>query len=443
MEITGAGCVPFSWVDAADGVEVRFLFYTRQSGKKTGLIDFGGKMDASVDQSVIHCATREFAEETGGVFGTTTSEKSTSLADQINNSADYSLQQILMLADGALPGPFVHPVSGYTWFLLPLPFIDGATLEARVNEHITDPGKKRSFHWISAADLVARQAEVFERVDCSILCANINRIQAYVASRSGQTTAGAGPIQGDAAPTKRYAVIDTEDLPLYRNLETLFYSAFREDGEQWSVYRAYNHHFPTESELNSLQGLIITGSHYCVYDDSLSWLPPLFDVIRYCAKKGYTKVLGVCFGAQALGRALGGEVGRNTAGPVCKCEILQPTDQLFAQPFIQRLLSSNVISSSLKSLRIFEAHGDAVLSLPADAMLLASSSTCPVEMWTLGENILAVQGHPEFTMALMRNKILPDMMAEGVVCASTADTTLNDEADTAVLRQILLSFLKT
>eukprot|EP00743_Colponemidia_sp_Colp-15_P007792 GILK01008438.1.p1 GENE.GILK01008438.1~~GILK01008438.1.p1 ORF type:complete len:457 (-),score=44.47 GILK01008438.1:208-1539(-) len=443
MEITGAGCVPFSWVHGADGVEVRFLFYTRQSGKKTGLIDFGGKMDRSVDQSVIHCAAREFSEETGGVFATTTSEKPLSLADQINNSSDYVLQQILMHADGALPGPFVHPVTGYTWFVLPVPVIDSATLEAKVNEHITAPGKKRSFHWISEADLVARQSEIFERVDSSILCANIGHIQGYVASRSGQTPSPAGPMQGDHAPPKRFAVLDTEDLPAYRNLETLFYSSFRQDGEHWSVFRAYNHHFPTELELDGLQGLIITGSHYCVYDDTLSWLPPLFDIIRYCAKRGSPKVLGVCFGAQALGRALGGGVGRNIAGPVCKCEVLQPTDQLYAQPFIQRLLSSNVLPISLKSLRIFEAHGDAVLSLPADATLLASSATCPVEMWGLKENVLAVQGHPEFTMALMRNKILPDMMAEDGMCAATADSRLNEEPDTAVLRQILLSFLKT
>jgi len=50
------------------------------------------------------------------------------------------------------------------------------------------------------------------------------------------------------------------------------------------------------------------------------------------------------------------------------------------------------------SLNILESHGDCVKELPPNTELLASSLTCPHELFVTGSrrNILACQGHPEF-----------------------------------------------
>lgn len=43
-------------------------------------------------------------------------------------------------------------------------------------------------------------------------------------------------------------------------------------------------------------------------------------------------------------------------------------------------------------LNVHETHRDQVLELPPGSELLATSQQTPLEIWTCGENVLAVQG---------------------------------------------------
>ena len=52
-------------------------------------------------------------------------------------------------------------------------------------------------------------------------------------------------------------------------------------------------------------------------------------------------------------------------------------------------------------------------ALPPDATLLATSPTAPHEMWSIGDRILAVQGHPEFSTQLVLDRIYPTMVERG------------------------------
>ena len=65
---------------------------------------------------------------------------------------------------------------------------------------------------------------------------------------------------------------------------------------------------------------------------------------------------------------------------------------------------------------------DQVTALPPHATVLASSPTAPFEMWSLGDGILAVQGHPEFSAQLVLDKIYPAMVERG--CAACSPTTI-------------------
>eukprot|EP00352_Strombidinopsis_acuminata_P005728 CAMPEP_0176356256 /NCGR_PEP_ID=MMETSP0126-20121128/13890_1 /TAXON_ID=141414 ORGANISM="Strombidinopsis acuminatum, Strain SPMC142" /NCGR_SAMPLE_ID=MMETSP0126 /ASSEMBLY_ACC=CAM_ASM_000229 /LENGTH=70 /DNA_ID=CAMNT_0017709279 /DNA_START=1110 /DNA_END=1322 /DNA_ORIENTATION=- len=54
------------------------------------------------------------------------------------------------------------------------------------------------------------------------------------------------------------------------------------------------------------------------------------------------------------------------------------------------------IKKELSSQVLHKVHGDHTSSLPADALLLASSKRTKNEIWQLDGRVLAVQAHPEF-----------------------------------------------
>ena len=61
-----------------------------------------------------------------------------------------------------------------------------------------------------------------------------------------------------------------------------------------------------------LDAVLITGSPAGVYEDH-AWLEPLFDFIR-AAYRADTPMAGICFGHQAMARALGGVVEKSDKG---------------------------------------------------------------------------------------------------------------------------------
>ena len=58
-------------------------------------------------------------------------------------------------------------------------------------------------------------------------------------------------------------------------------------------------------------------------------------------------------------------------------------------------------------MRLLESHGDTVTELPPGAVTLGSSRTCRHEVYIVGDNVLSFQGHPEFSVELLQDRILP------------------------------------
>ena len=50
-------------------------------------------------------------------------------------------------------------------------------------------------------------------------------------------------------------------------------------------------------------------------------------------------------------------------------------------------------------IRLIHIHQDQVETLPPGAQLIGSNEFCPNAMFVIGDNVLCVQGHPEFTIA--------------------------------------------
>lgn len=64
---------------------------------------------------------------------------------------------------------------------------------------------------------------------------------------------------------------------------------------------------------DTIDAVLITGAKYSAYDDA-EWIVRLTDYTRQLLEGGRVRVIGVCFGHQIVGRALGGTVGVSPGG---------------------------------------------------------------------------------------------------------------------------------
>jgi GMP synthase-like glutamine amidotransferase len=139
--------------------------------------------------------------------------------------------------------------------------------------------------------------------------------------------------------------------------------------------------FPREGPLPALDGVdhvVVLGADWSVYDDRIAdWLGAELDWLRAADAAGIP-VLGICFGAQALTVALGGQV---EAAP---------------QSEIGWVAVSTVDPDVIDAGPWLEFHGDRCLP-PPGARVLASTEVC-VQAFSLGPH-LAVQFHPEVDAA--------------------------------------------
>ncbi|HET7138736.1 MAG TPA: glutamine amidotransferase [Arthrobacter sp.] len=95
--------------------------------------------------------------------------------------------------------------------------------------------------------------------------------------------------------------------------------------------------------------------------------------------------LGACYGVGTLGTHQGAVIDRTFGEPLGAVEI-ELTEAGIADP---------VLRGMPRTFTAFTGHKEACSALPAHAVLLASSRTCPVQMFRVKENVFATQFHPE------------------------------------------------
>jgi GMP synthase-like glutamine amidotransferase len=81
---------------------------------------------------------------------------------------------------------------------------------------------------------------------------------------------------------------------------------------------------------DSTDAVLITGSRHSAFEDE-PWIVKLVEYTKKCIEGG-TRVVGVCFGHQIVGRALGVDVGRCDKGwelAVIEVELTEKGKQLF------------------------------------------------------------------------------------------------------------------
>lgn len=95
--------------------------------------------------------------------------------------------------------------------------------------------------------------------------------------------------------------------------------------------------------------------------------------------------LGACYGIASLGVHRGGIVDTTYGEPV-GAVLIEQTAAGRADP---------LLADVPQRFHAFVGHKEACRVLPRDAVLLATSARCPVQMFRVGANVYATQFHPE------------------------------------------------
>ncbi|KAF2739005.1 class I glutamine amidotransferase-like protein [Polyplosphaeria fusca] len=140
-------------------------------------------------------------------------------------------------------------------------------------------------------------------------------------------------------------------------------------------------------ELDEIDAVLLTGSRHNSFDDT-PWILKLVEFTKKLLAQNRVRIIGVCFGHQIIGRALGVPVGRSDDGwevSVLPVELTRKGKELFQQD----------------TLSLHQMHRDVVHEYPEGVEKLGASPRCLVQGMYVKGKYITVQGHPEFTQQIV------------------------------------------
>lgn len=178
-------------------------------------------------------------------------------------------------------------------------------------------------------------------------------------------------------------------------------------------------------------GVIISGS------PRDAWVPdPVNDrlakIILHC-HENKTPFLGVCYGHQLMGVALGAKVGRDPAGVEFGNTPIELTEAGQRDPLFEGIPA---VFDAL------ESHQDSVQTLPDGAVLLARGRQTPIQAFRYGEWLRGVQFHPEHDPDILRFIWEPRRSTWRDRCSFDIEQRMQELRPTPSGPKILDNFLK-
>jgi len=187
---------------------------------------------------------------------------------------------------------------------------------------------------------------------------------------------------------KKIVIIDVLDDPSFDIVEVYRDLAFRVgfprnclvgvDGIQ-SIQDMHHIH-------NQLAGIVISGSTHNFSDLPWpEWFPGLLSIIH--EYHGLVPILGICFGHHAIASAFGGRIQRHERGREVGSVLIQRTMAGAVDLLFRSFPEVGFVQMS---------HGDHVVQLSSDAILLATNDHSDIQAFRVGTT-WGIQFHPEVT----------------------------------------------
>lgn len=197
-------------------------------------------------------------------------------------------------------------------------------------------------------------------------------------------------------------------IPQFGTYPDMFMQLLGRHAFDWRTYVADEREWPGRPE--DCDAYIVTGSACGVYDDE-PWIGELMDFLRRA--KGRAKLVGVCFGHQAMAQAFGGEVVKSDKGwGIGEHEY--------------RVLSREPwMTPPAQTIRLPASHQDQVVTAPPGAEVIAASEFSPFGALAWRDQpAISMQPHPEFLPAYAtaliearRGKVYTDEQADRAIAS--------------------------
>jgi GMP synthase-like glutamine amidotransferase len=191
--------------------------------------------------------------------------------------------------------------------------------------------------------------------------------------------------------------------PRFGHYPAMFRHLLGED-QQWRTYDVAAGVLPERPDVED--AYVVTGSSAGVYDGD-PWIGQLLEFLR--SARGQAKLVGICFGHQAMAQAFGGKVIKSPRGWGVGLHTY-------------RVLEHEPWMDAAETIAAPASHEDQVVELPPGARIVAASAFSPFGMLEYGSGAVSLQLHPEFDPAY----------AEALIEARRGTRFEDDQADAAI-----------
>ena len=199
-----------------------------------------------------------------------------------------------------------------------------------------------------------------------------------------------------------------------------------DEGLTYRIYQAYKYSLPNATDECDVY--LITGSSYSVYDTE-NWINDLKEFIRQINKEN-KKLIGICFGHQIIAEALGGQVKKSDKGwgiGLMESKVLQ---------------HKNWMEPDRSYFYLLVTHQDQVISLPEEAVLIATNEFCINFGFMIKDHILTFQGHPEYEPEYLTYLMEKREKIIGNERVDVAKRSLRGSADGGLIAAWIVAFIK-